>query len=95
MNVIGNNTKARSKHAHVVDATVAYTEPETGQVVILLINKAIDMKGLDHYLLCLMQCRMNDVLFDEVPKFLAPIPSETTHAIQLENHFDPTQLSYL
>ena len=48
------------------------------------------MKGLDHHLLCLMQCCMNCVLIYEVPKFLAPNPSETTHAIQLVNPFDAT-----
>ena len=33
---------------------------------------------------------MKDVLIDEVPKFLALIPSETMHAIQIENLFDAT-----
>ena len=33
---------------------------------------------------------MNGVLIDEVPKFLAPVPHETMHAIQLENPFDAT-----
>ena len=48
------------------------------------------MKGLDHHFLCLMKCCMNGVLVDKVPKFLAPIPSETMHAIQIENPFDAT-----
>ena len=68
----------------------AYMEPETGQDAILLINQAIEMKGLNNHLLCLMQCCMNGVLINEVPKFLAPIPSETKHAIQLKNPFDAT-----
>ena len=37
-----------------------------------------------------MQCHMNGVLFDKVPKFMAPIRTETTHAILLENSFDAT-----
>ena len=90
VNVFGYNTKAGSKHACIVNAVVAYTEPKTGQVVILLINQAIEMKGLDHHPLCPMQCFMNGVMIDEVSKFLAPVPSETTHAIQLENPFDAT-----
>ena len=49
------------------------------------------MKGLDHHLLCLMQCCINGVLIDEVPKFLAPVPYETTHTIQFENPFDTTR----
>ena len=31
---------------------------------------------------------MNCVLINEVPKFLAPFPSETSNAIQIENPFD-------
>ena len=37
-----------------------------------------------------MQCFMNGVWIDEVPKFLAPIPSETTHAVKIEDTFDAT-----
>ena len=72
MNVYGYNSKTGSKHAHIVYVAVAYTEPETGQVVILLINQATEMKGLDHYLICPMQCHMNDVLINYVSMFLAP-----------------------
>ena len=48
------------------------------------------MKGLDHHLFCHMQCCMNGILINEVPKFLAPILSGTTHAIQIENPFSAT-----
>ena len=68
VNVFGYNPKVRSKHACIVDATVTYTKPETSQVVIFLINQVIEMKGLNHNLLCPMQCCMNSVLIDEVPK---------------------------
>ena len=90
MNVFGYDLKAGWKHVCIIDAAIAYTEPETGQVVIPFINQAIEMKGLDHHLLCPIQCCMSVVLINEVPKFLALIPSETTHAIQLENPFDAT-----
>ena len=85
----GHDPKAGSKCAPVVDATVAYTVPETDQFV-LSINQAIKMKGLDHHLLCPMQCHVNGVMIDEVPKFLAPVTSETMHSIQIENPFDAT-----
>ena len=39
--VFGHDWKAGSRHAHLVNATIAYTEPGIGQVVILLINHAI------------------------------------------------------
>ena len=90
MNVYGYNTKAGSKHVCVVDATVAYIVPETGHVVILPINQAIEMKGLDHHLLCQIQCHVNAVLIDEVPEILAPVPSETMHAIEIKIHLMPS-----
>ena len=76
------------KQAHIADSNVAYTEPETGQVVILLNNQQIEMKGFDHHLLCSMLYCMNGMLIDEDPKLLGCIPSETMHAIQLLNPFD-------
>ena len=81
MNAFEYNPKAWLKHACIVNAAVAYTESEKGQVVILLFNQAIEMKGLNHHLLGPMQCWMDGVFIDEVPKFLAPIPNETMHAI--------------
>ena len=77
-------------HAHIVYAALAYNDSQTGQVIIFLINQALQMKSLNYHLLCPMKCHMNGVLIDEVPKFLAPIPSETTYAIQIENPFNAT-----
>ena len=54
MNVYGYDPKVGSKHACIVNAAVTYDQPKTGQVIILLINQAID-EGLDHCL-CPMKC---------------------------------------
>ena len=78
MNVYGYDPEVGSKHACIVDVPVIYDEMETDQAVI---NQVIKMECLDHHLLCSMQCCMNGVLINEVPKFLALIPSETMHAI--------------
>ena len=88
LTVFGYNPKSGSKHACIVIATVAYTEPETGHAVIFLMNQVLEMKGLDHHLLYPMQCHVNGVLIDEVPKLLAPIPSKTMHVTQFVNPFD-------
>ena len=90
VNLYGYNPKAGLKHACIVNAAVAYIVPETGQIFIISINQAIEMKGLGHHHHCLMQCCMNGVLINEVPNFLAPFHSETMHAIQLENPFNAT-----
>ena len=75
-------------HFHSKCCNSQYTEPKTGQVVNLLINQVIEMKGIDHHALCPMQCCIN-----EFPKFLASILNETTHATQLETlSMPPTQL---
>ena len=72
------------KHAQIVDATVAYDEPEMCKLFSLLIHQMVEMKGLDHHLLHLMQCYMKGVVTDEVPKFLAEIINPF-HAILLIN----------
>ena len=90
VNVLGYNPKVGLKHAHIVHVTIACTKPERDHVVMLLINHAIEMKGLDHHLLCPMPCCMNGVVINEVPKFSAPIASETTHAIEFESPVDAT-----
>ena len=77
MNVYGYDAEAGLKCTCEVNAAVAYTLPETHQIFNLSINQVFEMKGLVHHLLCPMQCHVNGVLIDEVPKFLAPIPSET------------------
>ena len=58
----------------------------------LVTNQAICIDGLDNHLLCPMQCCLNGVQIDEVLKFLAESPSETTHAIELINPFDAAHL---
>ena len=37
-----------------------------------------------------MKCYMNGVVIHKVPTLLAPVPTETTHAIQIMNPFDVT-----
>ena len=81
MYVFGYDHRVGSKHAFIVDFTVTYDEYEKGQVFILLIHQAMEVKGLNHHLLCPMQCCMNGTVIDEVSNFLAPIPSETMNAI--------------
>ena len=51
VNVCGYNPKAKSKPAHIVDANVQHNELKVGQVFLLLINKVVELKGLNHHLL--------------------------------------------
>ena len=51
VNVFGYSEKDGFEYAHTANAAVVYDELKMGQVYILMINQAIEMKGLYLYLL--------------------------------------------
>jgi len=71
----------KPKTFRIVDAVIGYEHPVTGDDIMVVINQAIHIPGLKHNLICPMQLRMNDVLVNEVPKFLCKKPDDTDHAI--------------
>ena len=83
LNVNSYNPKNGHRSAKTVDFSVDYQDPHSGQKLILMINQALCIYGLDNHLLCFMQCHLNGVHISEVPKFLAKSQSETTYAIDL------------
>ncbi len=72
-----------------VSWAVAYDDPQTGRMLLLVINQAIHIPHLDHQLLCSVQCHVNDVTVNKMPKFLALDPTETMHPLTLT---DPNNL---
>ena len=70
-----------AKDKNVVDVAVAYDCPHTGEVLILKINQAIHINFMEHNLLCVMQCRLNDVKIFDCPKFLTDNPTTLYHSI--------------
>ena len=52
INVYEDDPKVGSKQACIVDAAVVYDKSKMSQDFILLINHAIEMKSLNHHLLC-------------------------------------------
>jgi hypothetical protein len=89
---MGYDESLNTKAYKTVSGMVAYTDPKTGRTLHLIINQAIRAPHLDHHLLCPMQYRVNDVIFDEMPKFLAIKPTEDqTHAFTVSNPDDPSQ----
>ena len=89
--VMGYDESLGSKTYKTVSGVVAYTDPRTGRTLHLIINQAIHIPHLDHHLLCPMQCRVNDVIVDETPKFLAIRPTDQTHALTVADPDDPSQ----
>ena len=78
---------------HTISGAVAYDDPMTGRMLLLVINQVIHILHLDHHLLCPMQCRMNDVTVNDTPKFLASSdPTDQMHALTLSDPNCPSQM---
>ncbi len=61
----------------------------------MIINQAIHIPHLDHHLLCPMQCHVNDLTVNNLPKILAADPTDQTHALTLTDLDNPLQLVIL
>ncbi len=72
--VKGYDPSLGTKTYATVSGVLAYDDPETGKVYHLVINQAIHIPHLDYHLLCSMQCRVNDVVIDNTPKFFGVRP---------------------
>ena len=81
VSVYGYDSSLGSKEYRTVSAALGYTHPVTGQVYHLVVHQAIEIPHLDHHLLCPMQCRINDIVVNDCPKFLTKDPTAETHAI--------------
>ncbi len=78
-----------------VSRVLAYDDPVTGKVYHLVMNQAIPIPHLDHHLLRPMQCRVNDVVVDNTPKFLASDPTDHMHALTIRDPDRPAQMVIL
>jgi hypothetical protein len=67
---------------------VAYDDPNTGEVFILVINQALHFPEMEHNLLNPNQCRANGIAVNDVPKHMMNNPSDDDHSIHLENQRD-------
>ncbi len=78
-----------------VGGVLAFDHLRDGQVYHLVFHQAIHMPQLDHHLLCPMQCHVNDMTVNNVPKFLTRFPTDNTHALVVQNpDNDSTTLSF-
>ena len=73
------------KKVPIVTAAVAYDDPRSGKVVVLIIHQALYFPEMQRCLMCPMQLRLNDVVINERPKFLTAHPTEKDHAIVVED----------
>ncbi len=80
-----------SKTYQTMSGVVAYDDPQTGRTLHLIINQAIHIPHFDHHLLCPIKCHVNDVIINNLPKFLATDPTDQTHALTLTDPDNPLQ----
>ena len=66
MNVVGYDESLGTKTYATVSGVVAYDDPRTGRMLHLVIHQAINIPHLDHHLLCPIQCRVNDVIVNDI-----------------------------
>ncbi len=91
VSVVGYDESLGSKTYQTVSGVVAYDDLQTGRMLHLIINQAIHIPRLDHHLLCPMQCCVNDVTVNNLPKFLVADPTDQTHALTLTDPNNPLQ----
>lgn len=84
--VAGYDPSQPTQTFRTVSGVLAHVDPNSGGTYHLLFHQAIHIPHLDHHLLCPFQCRENGLLIDEVPKFQAQKPTETSHSIVAPVH---------
>ena len=79
-----------SSSLRTVSVALACDYPSSGQTYILVVHQAIYLPTIQHNLLATMQLRLNDVIVNDVPKFLTDKPNKFTHTISaLGSSADP------
>jgi hypothetical protein len=91
VSVVGYDESLGSKTYQTLSGVVSYDDTQTRRTLHLIIIQAIHIPHLDHHLLCPMQCRVNDVTVNDLPKFLAADPTNQTHALTLTDPDNPLQ----
>ncbi len=93
--VEGYDPSLGTKTYATVSRAPAYDDLVTDKVYHLVINQAIHTPHLDHHLLCPMQCQVNDVIVNDMPKFLTSDPTDHMHALTIIDPDHCTQMVIL
>ena len=82
INIVGYDPKGPvTASLRTITGALAYDCPETGDTSILVVHQAIHNPELEHNLLSPLQMRLNDVMVNDIPKFMTETPTERDHAI--------------
>ena len=96
--VTGFDPGAPAIEAEIVSGALTYDQPDTGEVIVLMVHKALLTKGRSNNLLNPMQMRMNDIEVNGCSKYLRNHPTENDHAIVVDSESEkliiPLSLNY-
>ncbi len=88
---MGYDKSLGSKTFQTVSGVVVYDDQQTKRMLHLNINQAIHIPHFDHHLLCPMQCCVNDVTINDLPKILVANPTDQMHALTITDPDNPLQ----
>ncbi len=92
---MGYDKSLGNKTYQTMSGVVTYDDPQTRRMLHLIINQAIYIPHLDHHLLRPMQCRVNDMTVNGLPKFLAANLTDQMHALSINDPDHPLQPAIL
>jgi hypothetical protein len=77
----------------IINGAVAYDHPETGEVFIIAMNQHLYLGDkIENSLICLNQCRYNNVIVDDVPLHLSDTSTHSLYFTEEDVHI-PLQLN--
>ena len=87
--VYAYDTSLPAKTYKLVSGVLGYFHPKTHKLYHLVLHQAIHMPHLEHSLLNPLQCRVNSIAVNDVPKFLRTCPTDEDHAIVVPDPDNP------
>jgi hypothetical protein len=84
IDVYSFDPKMGSSERKVVSGAFAFDDPNSGQVILLIVHQGLHIPHLTYSLIPPFQMRENDVVVNERPKFQCPNPTRDDHAIIVE-----------
>ena len=88
VNVTGYDpNQPAAQSLRILIAALAYDDPKSGEVIVLVLHQAISIPHLNHNLVSPFQMRLNDVKVNETPRFLAEKPNDLTHILIVPGAF--------
>ena len=88
VNVAGYDpNQPTAQSLRIVSADLAFDDPNSGEVIILVLNQAISIPHIEHKLMSPFQMRFNGVKVNDTPILLTESPTDETHTLIVPGNF--------